>query len=62
MAIAEVVKVPVYRNANYTANGTKSLVKVLHKYDITPTKEGPYRRDENHVLVKRQNNGTTGRV
>lgn len=58
MTISNVTRVAVRRNANYQANGTKSLVWLFHKYGINPTKPGRYHRGEQNKLMKRQDDGT----
>jgi hypothetical protein len=58
MTISNVTRVAVRRNANYQANGTKSLVWLFHKYGINPTKPGRYHRGEQNKLMKRPDDGT----
>ncbi|KIX94954.1 uncharacterized protein Z520_09264 [Fonsecaea multimorphosa CBS 102226] len=62
MALSDVTRVPVHRNANYKANGTKSLVWLYNKYNITPTRPGRYHRDEKNRLMKRQEDGSSAEV
>ncbi|OAP65624.1 hypothetical protein AYL99_01596 [Fonsecaea erecta] len=62
MPLSNVAHVPVHRNANYKANGTKSLVWLYNKYNITPTRPGRYHRDEKNRLLKRQHDGSSTEV
>ncbi|EXJ88769.1 hypothetical protein A1O3_01833 [Capronia epimyces CBS 606.96] len=62
MALSNITRVSVRRNANYKADGTKSLVYLFHKYGIGPTKPGRFHRNQNHVLMKRQNDGSAAQV
>lgn len=62
MALASVTRIPVIRNANYVANGTKSLVWLFHKYNIKPSLPGRYHRDENNNLMVRRDDGTAAQV
>lgn len=62
MGLSSITRIPVHRNANYKANGTKSLVYLFHKYGIGPTKSGRFHRNQKHVLMKRQNDGSAAQV
>ncbi|OQV10059.1 hypothetical protein CLAIMM_14107 [Cladophialophora immunda] len=62
MALSNVTRVPVRRNADYKANGTKSLVWLYNKYNITPARPGRYHRDEKNRLMKRQDDGSSTEV
>ncbi|EXJ94865.1 hypothetical protein A1O1_03263 [Capronia coronata CBS 617.96] len=62
MGLSNILRVPVHRNANYKADGTKSLVYLFHKYGIGPTKAGRFHRNHEHVLMKRQIDGSSAQV
>jgi hypothetical protein len=49
----------VRRHANNDADGTKSLIWLYNKYNITPARPGPFYRDKNNVLKKRQDGGSS---
>ncbi|KIW37441.1 uncharacterized protein PV06_10481 [Exophiala oligosperma] len=53
--------IPAYHNPNYRANATKALLHAYHRYGIIPL-AGPYHRNENNVLLKRQKNGSSTAV
>ena len=55
---SNVTRVPVSRN-HYNANGTKALIKVYHKYNITPHGRGSIHRDNAGKLMKRQADGSS---
>lgn len=58
MALSKLIRIPVTRHAAATANGTKALVGLMHKYDMTPTMESRYERDHNRTLVIRRDDNT----
>lgn len=58
MGLSQLIRIPVTRHAQNTANGTRSLVSLMHKYDITPTMGGRYQRDHNRALVVRRDDDT----
>ncbi|KAL2418208.1 Penicillopepsin-1 [Exophiala dermatitidis] len=62
MGLSNIARVPVHRNANYKADGTKSLVWLFHKYGMTPTRQGRFHRNKEHVLMKRQTDGSSAQV
>ncbi|KIW89613.1 uncharacterized protein Z519_09769 [Cladophialophora bantiana CBS 173.52] len=62
MGLSNVTRVPVRRNGDYKANGTKSLVWLYNKYNITPVRPGRYHRDKKHRLMKRQEDGSSTEV
>lgn len=57
MAASQLIRIPLVRNPNYIANGTKSLAHVMQKYGIIPTK-GSFER-HGRTLMKRQDDGSS---
>ncbi|OCT52829.1 Aspartic protease pep1 [Cladophialophora carrionii] len=61
-ALSTVTRVPVRRNANYDADGSKSLIWLYNKYNITPAHPDPFYRDSNGMLKKRQDGAASTEV
>ena len=56
-------RVALRGNPNYKASGIRSYVWLLRKYDIKPTRDGPYQHSLVHnSLVKQLSDGTIGEV
>lgn len=63
MAAGNLVRIPVVRNHKYKPHGLKSFVYMVNKYNIHPTKPGPYQRSEkDKPLTRKLADGAAGAV
>uniref|UniRef100_A0A0D6R3N4 Peptidase A1 domain-containing protein n=1 Tax=Araucaria cunninghamii TaxID=56994 RepID=A0A0D6R3N4_ARACU len=63
MSASKAVRLPVIRNQKYQRHGLKSYVYALNKYNISPSKPGPYQRQANEKrLTKKLADGSSGPI
>jgi hypothetical protein len=59
LAELNLFRIAAIPNHNYQPNGTKSYVSVLNRYNILPTKPGPYHRKTVTALYRKPGGGVS---